>query len=73
MSDLTNAMVVILTSLVGLAIVATLVSKNANTSGVVKSIFGGFSQAVGAATSPVTGGGILGGNQINLDLGGVFG
>ena len=42
------------------AIVAVLVSKNAKTSEVTSSFFGGFSKAIGAAVSPVTGSGLPG-------------
>ena len=52
---LVTALVSILTAIVGLAIIATLVSKNANTSGVLNSLFSGFGQDIGVAVSPVTG------------------
>ena len=46
---------VILTSIVGLAIIATLVSQNARTPEVISASFGGFGDAIRAATAPVTG------------------
>jgi len=49
--QLIASIVTVLTAIVGLAIIAVLVSKNANTSGGTA-----FAQAVGAAVSPVTGG-----------------
>lgn len=55
-----TAVVTILTAIVAVAIIATLVSRNANTTGVLQAGFGGFSQALGAALSPVSGGGGFG-------------
>lgn len=52
-----TAIASILTAIVGVAILAVLVSKNANTAGVLTAGFGGFSTALGTAVSPVTGGG----------------
>lgn len=62
MSDqLITSVVTVLTALVGVAFIAVLVSKNANTSGVIGAAGSGFSQSLGAALSPVTGsGGLLG-------------
>lgn len=48
--------VTIATAIVGLAILATLVSKNANSSGVISAATGGFAQDISAAVAPVTGG-----------------
>lgn len=48
-------LVTVLTAIVGLAIIAVLVSKNAQTSSVLNAGFGGFANALRAATSPVTG------------------
>jgi len=45
---------VIFVSLISLAIIATLVSNNAQTSNVVRATFGGFGDALRAATAPVT-------------------
>lgn len=68
MSDFWQGMVAIATAIVGLAVLAVLVSRNSNTAGVVSSLASGLSQDIGAAVSPVTGGGfgtnILGGNAI---------
>ncbi len=43
-------------AIVGVATLAVLVSKRANTAGVIKSAGGAFSQALATAVSPVTGG-----------------
>lgn len=57
----------ILTAIVGVAILAVLVSKNAATSQVLSAGFGGFSQALGTAVSPVTGASSgLGASNFNL-------
>jgi hypothetical protein len=55
--NLITAVVSILMAIVGVAIIAVLVSKNANTTGVIGAGAQGFSSALGTALSPVTGGG----------------
>lgn len=55
MSSLTEALVTIATAIVGLAIVATLVSRNAQTPQVIQASGSAFSNALGVAESPVTG------------------
>lgn len=57
MNTLTEAMVTIAMGIVGIAILAVLVSRNSNTSGVLGAAGNAFSKAIGAATAPVTGGG----------------
>lgn len=49
-------------AIVGLAIVAVLVSRNANTTGVIQSAASGFNNAIGVASAPVTGA------AVNLNL-----
>lgn len=57
MSDqLIVSVTTVLLAIVGVAIIATLVSKNANTSQVIQSGGAAFSQSLGTALSPVTGG-----------------
>jgi uncharacterized membrane protein YbjE (DUF340 family) len=53
--QLITSVVTILTAIVGVAIIAVLVSKNANTAGVIGAGAGGFSQSLATALSPVTG------------------
>ena len=53
--------VAIATAVIGLAIIAVLVSKQSNTSGVIGSLSSGFSQIIGAAVGPVGGGTNTGG------------
>lgn len=55
MNDITQAVVTILTAIVGVAILAVLVSQRSNTSQVVGSVGNAFAQSLGAATAPVTG------------------
>jgi len=50
-------LVTIAVAIVGVAILATLVSKKANTAGVIQAAGSAFSGALGAATAPVTGAG----------------
>lgn len=60
MSELWKGIVTILTAIIGVAILATLVSKQANTAGVVTAGGNAFARMLGAATSPVSGGGFGG-------------
>jgi len=52
-----GAVVTVATAIVGVALLAVLVSKNANTAQVVQSFGSAFSGAIGAAVSPITGSG----------------
>jgi PRD1 phage membrane DNA delivery len=62
MSDqLITSVVTVLTAIIGVAIIATLVSKNANTSQVIQAGGSAFSSALGTALSPVTGSSFSGG------------
>jgi hypothetical protein len=61
MNEIWGGVVTIATAIVGVAILAVIVSKNANTSGVIQSAGNALSTDIGAAVSPVTGGGGLGG------------
>lgn len=53
--QLIAGVVTVLTAIVGIAIIAVLVSKNANTAGVVSAGGNAFSGAIQAAVSPVSG------------------
>ena len=50
-----EAIVTICTAIVGLAIIAVLVSKKANTASVIQATASGFNNALGVAEAPVTG------------------
>ena len=52
-----ESLVTIGVAIVGVATLAVLVSRNANTAGVIKAGGGAFSDALRAAVSPVAGGG----------------
>lgn len=56
MNQLTESVVTILTAIIGVAILATLVSRNSNTAGVIQAAASGFGNALAVATGPVTGG-----------------
>jgi hypothetical protein len=56
MNGFTGSIVAIVGLFAGVAIVAALVSKNANTAALTQNFFAGTSQALGAALSPITGG-----------------
>lgn len=60
MNEMWSSIVTIATAIVGIAILAVIVSNNANTANVISSATGGFAQDIQAAVSPVTGGGSLG-------------
>ena len=57
MNNVVSQIVVVATAIVGLAVLAVLVSKNSNTAGVITSGGNAFSSAIKAAVSPVVGGG----------------
>jgi hypothetical protein len=59
-SQLVSGVVTVLTAIIGVAIVATLVSKNAQTGTVLTSAGTAFSGALGTALSPVSGSSGLG-------------
>ena len=52
-----NAFVALFTALIGLAVVAVIVSQRAQTASVIQALGGGVASAIGAATAPVTQGG----------------
>ncbi len=54
--QLVTSVVTVLMAIVGVAIIAVLVSKNANTTGVIGATAQGFSGSLATALSPVTGG-----------------
>lgn len=61
MDRLVDGAVSIAVAIVGVAFLAVLVSRNANTAGVITASGGAFSKALGAAEGPVSGNGMLGG------------
>lgn len=52
-------------AVVGLAVIATIVGKNSNTSNVITSAGSALARNITAAVAPVTGGGITGGLTLN--------
>jgi len=67
MDDAGNIILKVLTAVVGVAILALILSPSAQTSNVLKSATSGFSNILNTALSPVTGGsGSLGGIVNNL-------
>jgi hypothetical protein len=50
-----DQVVAILTAIIGVAIVAVIVSNRSNTSNVISSAANAFSEAIGTAVSPITG------------------
>lgn len=56
MRGFNESLVTIAVGIIGLATIAVLVSRNANTSNVIKAATGGFSNALSVAVSPVAGG-----------------
>lgn len=67
MSDqLITSIVTVLTAIIGVAILAVLVSKQSQTGNVIKAASSGFAQDLQTALSPVTGGGFTGGGLSSL-------
>lgn len=73
MNNFMGQLVVVLTAIIGVAMVAVLVSKNAQTPQVINSAGGALSQFLGVAVSPVTGGGSGGSFGSGVSLGTPFG
>lgn len=69
MNGVTAQVVTVLTAIIGLAVVAVLVSRNAQTPQVLQGFWQGFSGALNAATAPVTGSGNGGFNMNNGNMG----
>lgn len=66
--QLITSIVTVLTAIIGVAILAVLVSNQANTVGVIKAASSGFATDLSAALSPVTGGGGFG----NINVGNIL-
>lgn len=60
-SQLIGGLITVATAIIGVAILAVLVSRNAQTSNVIGAAGKSFASVIGAAVSPVTGGGGGGG------------
>lgn len=71
MNTLTEAGVTIALAIIGLAMVSAIISRNANTTGVVQSISSGLGNNIAAATAPVTGANISA--NLSYPGGGSFG
>lgn len=72
--QLMTSVVTVVTAIIGVAILAVLVSRNSNTSGVINAAASGFATDLSAALSPVTGSGTglrVGGIGFNLGGGGL--
>lgn len=73
MNQLTEAAATIGLAIVGLAILAVIVSRRSNTSGVIAALGASFSNALGVAASPVTGAPVKGLTGLgDMGLGGYF-
>ena len=60
MSDIASSAVTVILAIIVVALIAVLVSKNANTGGVLSSGGSALSGLLGAATGPITGSGFTG-------------
>lgn len=56
MTDYTNAIVAVIVAIIGLATLAVILSKQANTASVIQASSQGLGTLINAAVSPVTGG-----------------
>jgi hypothetical protein len=70
--QLLTSVVTVITAIIGVAILAVLVSKNSNTSGVINAAASGFSKDLSAALSPINGGGGFNVGPIGSGLLGAF-
>lgn len=76
MNQLVNSMTVLVSAIIGVAILSVLVSRNSNTTGVIGAASQGFSSMLSAAEGPITGGGAgmglgaMGSNQWGFSLNG---
>lgn len=61
MNQLTEAVLTIVTAIIGVAVLALLISPKAKTSEVIQSAASGIGNMLGVAQSPVTG------NKVNID------
>jgi hypothetical protein len=66
MNQITETVVTVLTLIIGVAILSVLVSRKSNTVGVIQAAASGFGNALGVATSPITGASV----PISLGYGG---
>jgi hypothetical protein len=66
MSDLTSGIVTVLLAIIGVAIIAVLVSGQARTREVIQAGGGAVSGILGSALAPVVGGGFAGGGTGSL-------
>lgn len=64
-----SSIVTVLTAIIGIAILAVLVSKNAQTPQVISSAGKAFTSAIQAAVSPINGGGFTGGAPLDFNGG----
>jgi len=55
MNQLVNGVIVILTAIIGVAILSVIVSKSSNTTGVLSAGSSAFDNALSTAMSPITG------------------
>ena len=65
MNQLVNGVIVILTAIIGVAILSVILSKNSNTTAVLQAGSSAFSGALGTALSPVTGNNTSSFNSLN--------
>jgi hypothetical protein len=68
MNDAWSGIISVALAITGIAIIAVLVNKQANTAGIIQAASGGFAQDIQAAVSPVTGGGMGMGNFSSLQM-----
>lgn len=64
MKEFGTGLVTVILAIIGVAVIAVIVSKNANTTGVVSASGNAFTSALGCALSPVTGGACASSNSL---------
>lgn len=75
MNQLVNGVIVVLTAIIGVAILSVILSKNSNTTSVISAGSQAFSGILGTALSPVTGSSLSGGfaSGSNFNFSGIGG
>ena len=64
--EIVNALLSVVTALIGLAALSVFLSKNANTTAVISSGSSAVNSGIGAAIAPITGGNFSFGNGMSL-------
>ncbi len=73
MGETGRAIIAIVSSVIGLSLVAVVLSTRANTAGVISAGGNALTSILGAATAPVTGAGVSNASNLGSAVGGILG